>query len=64
MHGRSFTNAKREIERLEKSSVYAQARSFRDVIDVHRAAVVRVDRTLGFSLGMSWGSMYLLESKR
>lgn len=52
-----LNTAEREIERLEKGGVYAQARSFRDVIDVNRAAVARVDRTLGFSLEMSWDSM-------
>ncbi|GAB1475523.1 hypothetical protein MASR2M70_03550 [Bacillota bacterium] len=52
-----LTTAEREIERLEKGGVYAQARSFRDVIDVNRAAVAHLDRTLGFSLNMNWETM-------
>ena len=49
--------AEREIERLEKAGVYAQARSFRDVIDVNRAAITQLDKNYGFSLGMSWNNM-------
>ena len=49
--------AEREIERLESKGVYAQARSFRDVIDVNRAALMQLDKGHGFSLGMMWKSL-------
>ena len=49
--------AEREIERLEKAGVYGQARSFRDVIDVNRAAITQLDKNHGFALSMSWGDM-------
>lgn len=52
-----LTTAEREIERLEKCGVYAQARSFRDVIDVNRAALTQLDKGYGFLLKMSWDSL-------
>lgn len=52
-----LTTAEREIERLEKCGVYAQARSFRDVIDVNRAALTQLERGHGFSLKMLWNSL-------
>lgn len=52
-----LTTAEREIERLEKCGVYAQARSFRDVIDVNRAALTQLDKSYGFLLKMSWDSL-------
>jgi len=52
-----LNTAEREIERLEKGGVYAQARSFRDVIDVNRAAILKLDKNRGFSLNMSWKNM-------
>lgn len=52
-----LNTAEREIERLEKGGVFAQTRSFRDVIDVNRAAIAKLNKTRGFSLNMSWKSM-------
>lgn len=52
-----LTTAEREIERLEKCGVYAQARSFRDVIDVNRAALTQLEKNYGFQLKMSWNSL-------
>lgn len=52
-----LTTAEREIERLEKAGIYAQSRSFRDVVDVNRAALTRLNAEHGFSLKMSWGSL-------
>lgn len=49
-----LNTAEREIERLERGGVYAQARSFRDVIDVNRAAVTKLNNNRGFALNMSW----------
>lgn len=52
-----LNTAEREIERLEKAGVYAQARSFRDFIDINRAAITRLDTNHGFALQMSWNSL-------
>lgn len=52
-----LTTAEREIERLEKVGVYAQARSFKNFIDINRAAVTRLDQNHGFSLRMSWKTL-------
>lgn len=52
-----LTTAEREIERLEKGGVYAQARSFRNFIDINRAATTQLNKNHGFSLGMSWKTM-------
>lgn len=52
-----LTTAEREIERLEKGGVYAQARSFRDVIDVNRAALTQLEKSHGFALKMLWNSL-------
>lgn len=52
-----LTTAEREIERLEKGGVFAQARSFKNFIDVNRAAITQLDKNHGFALGMSWKSM-------
>lgn len=52
-----LNTAEREIERLEKVGVYAQARSFRDVIDINRAAITQLDRGHGFQLNMSWNDL-------
>ena len=49
-----LTTAEREIERLESGGVYAQARSFKNFIDVNRAAVSRLDKNHGFALRMTW----------
>ena len=52
-----LTTAELEIERLEKCGVYAQARSFRDVIDVNRAALTQLEKSHGFALKMLWNSL-------
>ncbi len=52
-----LTTAEREIERLEKGGVFAQARSFKNFIDVNRAAVTRLNQNHGFALGMSWNTL-------
>lgn len=52
-----LTTAEREIERLEKCGMYGQARSFRDVIDVNRAAITQLEKSHGFSLKMLWNSL-------
>ena len=52
-----LTTAEREIERLEKVAIYAQARSFKNFIDVNRAAITQLDRSHGFAINMSWNDL-------
>lgn len=46
--------AMRRIEYMEKHGVYAQARSFKDIVDVNRAALQRLDKVRGFQLKQEW----------
>ena len=46
--------AMRRIEYMEKHGVYAQARSFKDIVDVNRAALQRLDKIRGFQLKQEW----------
>ncbi len=52
-----LATAEREIERLEKAAIYAQARSFKNFIDVNRAAITQLDRSHGFALNISWNNL-------
>ena len=52
-----INTAQRTIEQLEKKGIFAQTRSFRDIIDVNRAAMQVLDNTRGFALEMSWDNM-------
>lgn len=49
--------AERRIEFLEKNGVYAQARSFKDIVDVNKSAIQRLQKTRGFLLEYSWGNI-------
>jgi len=49
--------AERRIEYLEKNGVYAQSRSFKDVVDVNRSAIQRLQKTRGFLMQYSWDTM-------
>jgi hypothetical protein len=49
--------AERRIEFLEKNGVYAQSRSFKDVVDVNRSAIQRLQKTRGFLMQYSWDSL-------
>lgn len=46
--------AMRRIEYLEKNGIYAQTRSFKDIVDVNRAALQRLNAVRGFQLGVEW----------
>ena len=46
--------AMRRIEYLEKNGIYAQTRSFKDIVDVNRSALQRLNAVRGFQLGMEW----------
>lgn len=50
--------ATRRIEYMEKHGVYAQNRGFKDIVDVNRSALQRLDRNRGFQLQREWGSLY------
>lgn len=47
-------NAMRRIEFMEKNGVYAQARSFKDMVDVNQAALQRLEKNRGFQLEQEW----------
>lgn len=47
-------NALRRIEYMEKNGVYAQARSFKDMVDVNRSALQRLNKNRGFQLQQEW----------
>ncbi|WFR57326.1 hypothetical protein QA584_27595 [Anaerocolumna sp. AGMB13025] len=50
-------NAMRRIEFLEKNGVYAQARSFKDMVDVNRSALQRLEKNRGFQLRQEWDNL-------
>lgn len=52
-----LNTAERRIEFLEKNGVYAQARSFKDVVDVNRSALQRLQKTRQFILEHSWNEI-------
>ena len=47
-------NAQRRIEYLEERGVYGSARSFKEIVDVNRTALKRLELTRGFQLRMEW----------
>lgn len=47
-------NALRRIEYMEKNGVYAQTRSFKDMVDVNRSALQRLNNNRGFQLQQEW----------
>lgn len=49
--------AMRRIEYMERYGVYAQARSFKDIVDVNRAALQRLDMARGFQLKREWKNL-------
>ncbi|AYD21243.1 hypothetical protein [Clostridioides difficile] len=49
-------NAMRRIEYMEKSGVYAQGRSFKDMVDVNMSALQRLDKNRGFQLQQEWNN--------
>lgn len=52
-----LSTAERRIEFLEENGIYAQARSFKDIIDVNKSAIQRLQNTRGFLLEYSWDSI-------
>lgn len=49
--------AMRRIEFMEKNGVYAQARSFKDMVDVNRSALQRLQKNRGFQLQQEWNNL-------
>lgn len=49
--------AMRRIEFMESHGVYAQARSFKDMVDVNRSALSRLQRNRGFQLQQEWTNL-------
>lgn len=49
-----LNTAETNIAALEKAGVYGQTRSFRDFIDVNRAAVFRLKQDYGLAMKMGW----------
>ncbi len=50
-------NAMRRIEFMEKNGVYAQARSFKDMVDINRSALQRLEKNRGFQLMQEWKNL-------
>lgn len=53
-HEVMLENALRRIEYMEKQGVYAQGRSFKDMVDVNRSALQRLNKIRGFQLKQEW----------
>ncbi|MFD7525016.1 hypothetical protein [Paenibacillus chitinolyticus] len=49
--------ASRRIQFIEENGIYAQARNFKDIIDVNRSAIQRLEKTRGFMLDYSWNNI-------
>ncbi|MCE5286080.1 MAG: hypothetical protein LLG02_09580 [Pelosinus sp.] len=52
-----LNTAERRIEFLEDNGVYAQARNFKDIVDVNKSALQRLQKTRGFMLEHSWSEL-------
>lgn len=49
--------AMRRIEFMEKHGVYAQNRSFKDIVDVNKSALQNLHQTRGFQLKQEWNNL-------
>ncbi len=49
--------ATRRIESLESNGIYAQTRSFKDIVDVNKSAIQRLNKNLGFQLSREWSNL-------
>lgn len=56
-HEVMLETALRRIEYMEKHGVYAQTRSFKDMVDVNRSALQRLNKIRGFQLKQEWDSL-------
>lgn len=56
-HDVMLETALRRIEYLEKNGIYAQTRSFKDIVDVNRAALQRLNAVRGFQLNLEWKNL-------
>lgn len=55
-HEVMLETALRRIEYMEKNGVYAQTRSFKDMVDVNRSALQRLNVIRGFQLRQEWNN--------
>lgn len=56
-HEVMLETALRRIEYMEKQGVYAQTRSFKDMVDVNRSALQRLNTIRGFQLKQEWSNL-------
>lgn len=56
-HEVMLETALRRIEYMEKHGVYAQTRSFKDMVDVNRSALQRLSVIRGFQLKQEWSNL-------
>ena len=49
-----LSNAEKRICMLEKNAIFAQTRSFRDLIDVSKSVLIRLQEKRGFALAQEW----------
>lgn len=52
-----LTRAMRRIEQMESNGVYAQSRSFKDMVDINLSALQRLNTNRGFPLKMEWKNL-------
>lgn len=55
-HEVMLETALRRIEYMERHAVYAQTRSFKDMVDVNRSALQRLNSNRGFQLKQEWNN--------
>ena len=51
-----LSNAEKRIAMLEKNAIFAQTRSFRDLIDVSKSVLIRLQEKRGFALAREWNN--------
>lgn len=56
-HEVMLETALRRIEYMEKQGVYAQTRSFKDMVDVNRSALQRLNTIRGFQIKQEWSNL-------
>ena len=56
-HEVMLETAMRRIEYMESYGVYAQTRSFKDMVDVNRSALQRLNAIRGFQLKQEWSNL-------
>ena len=52
-----LANAENRMSILEKNAIFAQTRSFRDLIDVSKSVLIRLQEKRGFALAQEWNEL-------